>query len=105
MHCYLGAFYFLNLSYQIFKLGAHWTCWNLLILYIKNSKLETNYVFNTKTKFYFKLNSYGKCYKISNTFLFLFSNKMLVFRAGIYKFLVRVANREDPNQTASSEAV
>ena len=47
---------------------------------------------------------YGKCSKISNTFLFLFSNKMLVFRAGIQKFLVRVANREDPDQTASSEA-
>ena len=48
---------------------------------------------------------YGKCSKISNTFLFLFSNKMLVFRAGIHKFLVRVANRDDPDQTASSEAV
>ena len=48
---------------------------------------------------------YGKFSKISNTFLFLFSNKMLVFRAGIHKFLVRVANREDPDQTASSEAV
>ena len=48
---------------------------------------------------------YGKCSKISNTFLFLFSNKMLVFRPGIHKILVRVANREDPDQTASSEAV
>ena len=28
---------------------------------------------------------------------------MLVFRAGIYKLLVRIANREDPDQTASSE--
>ena len=28
-----------------------------------------------------------KCSKISNTFLFLFSNKMLVFRAGIHKCL------------------
>ena len=45
---------------------------------------------------------YGKCSKISNTFLFLFSNKMLVFRAGIRKMLVRIANREDPDQTASS---
>ena len=35
----------------------------------------------------------------------LFSNKMLVFGAGIHKFLVRTANREDPDQTASSEAV
>ena len=39
------------------------------------------------------------------TLLFLFSNKMLVFRAGIHKMLVRIANREDPDQTASEEAV
>ena len=38
---------------------------------------------------------------ISNTFLFLFSNKM----AEIHKKLVRVTKREDPHQTASSEAV
>ena len=39
---------------------------------------------------------YGKCSKISNTFFlpFLFSNKILVFRAGIHKMLVRLANRE-----------
>ena len=48
---------------------------------------------------------YGKCSKISNTYLFLFSNKMLVFKAGIHKLLVRVANREEPDQTAFSEAV
>ena len=48
---------------------------------------------------------YGKCSKISNTFLFLFSNKMLVSWAGIHKMLVRIANREDHDQTASSEAV
>ena len=48
---------------------------------------------------------YGKCPKISNTFLFLFSTKMLAIRAGIHKRLVRIANREDPDQTASSEAV
>ena len=49
----------------------------------------------------------GKCSIFSNSFLFLFSNKMLVFRAGIHKMLVRIANREDPDQTASasSEAV
>ena len=38
-------------------------------------------------------------------FLFLFSNKMLVFRAEIHKFHVSVAKREDPDQTASEEAV
>ena len=47
---------------------------------------------------------YDKCSKISNTFLFLFSNKMLVIRAGTHKMLVRIANREDSDQTASSEA-
>ena len=48
---------------------------------------------------------YGKCSEILNTFLFLFAAKMLVIRAGIHKTLVRLANREDPDQTASSEAV
>ena len=47
----------------------------------------------------------GKCFKISNTFLFRFSNKMLVIRAGKHKILVRIANREDPDQTASPVAV
>ena len=37
--------------------------------------------------------------------LFLFSNKILVFRAGIHKMLARIANREDPDQTTSKEAV
>ena len=40
--------------------------------------------------------------KKSSTFLFLFSNKMLVIKAGIYTMFVRIANREDPGQTASS---
>ena len=35
----------------------------------------------------------------------LFSNKILVFRAGNHKMLVGIANREDTDQTASSEAV
>ena len=47
---------------------------------------------------------YSKCSKILNYFL-SFSNEMLVFRAGIHKLLVRIANREDPDQTASSEVV
>ena len=34
-----------------------------------------------------------------------FRKKILVWRAGIQKTLVRIANREDPDQTASSEAV
>ena len=41
----------------------------------------------------------------TETLIFLFSNKLSVIRAGIHKMLVRIANREDPDQTASSEAV
>ena len=48
---------------------------------------------------------YGKCSKIWNTLLFLFYNKLVAIRAGINKMLVRIANREDPDQTASSEAI
>ena len=48
---------------------------------------------------------YCKFSKILNTFLFLFLNKMLAFRTGIRKMLVRIVNREDPDKTASSEAV
>ena len=48
---------------------------------------------------------YGKCSKIQNTFLFLFSDKMLVIMAATRKMPVKIANSEDPNQTASSEAV
>ena len=33
---------------------------------------------------------------------FLYSNKILVFRAGIHKMLIRIANREDPDQRGSS---
>ena len=46
--------------------------------------------------------SYGKCSEISNTFLFWFTNKILVMRAVIHKMLVRRANREYPDQTASA---
>ena len=34
--------------------------------------------------------------KFRTLFLFLFSNKMLVFKAGNHKLDVRIANREDP---------
>ena len=46
--------------------------------------------------------AYGKCSKVSNSFTFLFANKLLVISAGSHKMLVRMANREDPDQTASS---
>ena len=45
---------------------------------------------------------YGKCSKISNTFLCLFSTNI---RAGIHKILVRIAKNDDTDQTVSSEAV
>ena len=40
-----------------------------------------------------------ECSKISSTFHFLFSKKMWVIRAGIHKILLRIANREDLDQT------
>ena len=42
-----------------------------------------------------------KCSKISNNFLFKFSTKMWVIRAGSPKMLVGIGKREDPDQTAS----
>ena len=48
---------------------------------------------------------HGICSKIFKTFHFLFSKPMWVIRAAIHKMVVRVANREEPDQTASSEAV
>ena len=36
--------------------------------------------------------------------LFLFSNKMLAINDGIHKVLLRIANSEDPDQTASKES-
>ena len=48
---------------------------------------------------------YGKCSEILNFFHFLFSKKMSVIRTGIHIILVRIVNREDPDQTASLEAV
>ena len=40
---------------------------------------------------------YGKGSKIFNSFLLLFSAKMLVISTGIHKMLVRIANREEPD--------
>ena len=42
------------------------------------------------------------CSKFYNTLLFLFSTSMLVIGAGIHNMLVRIADRKDPDQTASS---
>ena len=48
---------------------------------------------------------YGKYSKISNTFHFHFTIKILVMRTGTPKIIVRIVNREDPDPSASSEAV
>ena len=42
----------------------------------------------------------GKCHKVRTLLSFWF-----VIVAGIHKMLVRITNREDPDQTASSETV
>ena len=47
---------------------------------------------------------YSICSKVSNNFLFLFSNRMLVFEAEIHELFARIANWEYPDQTVSSEA-
>ena len=39
------------------------------------------------------------------TFFSFYSTKLLVFRAETHKMHVRITNREDPDQTASEEAV
>ena len=45
----------------------------------------------------------GKCSKILNTFLVLFSKKILIYRAGIHKMLVRTAKQETMKTTSSEE--
>ena len=45
-----------------------------------------------------------KVYALKFQTLFLFSNKMLIFRVRTHKVLVRTANREDPDLTASSDS-
>ena len=48
-----------------------------------------------------RVNKYGKCAKNFNLFA-ICSNNVLSDRAGINKMLGRIANREDPDWTASS---
>ena len=56
--------------------------------------LKPNLKFSSTASVVLSCKAFGKCSKISNTFLYLFSSKMLVIRAGIEKMLVRIANRE-----------
>ena len=47
---------------------------------------------------------YGKMF-LNFEHFFLFSNKMLIFRAGCHNIFLRIANRGNLDQIASSEAV
>ena len=67
--------------------------------YQKLISKKTDQKYDFEKKFYD-----GKCSKILNTFLLLFSIKMLVIKAGIRNILARIVNRTDPDQTASSGA-
>ena len=48
------------------------------------------------------VNPVCECSRIMNAFHFLLLKKMWVIRAGIHKMLVRIAHREDPDQTAEA---
>ena len=78
----------LNIMYQ-----------NKLFLYTKQVARSLNTVGSNSEG----VSWYSKCSKITNIFLCLFSNKMLIIRVGIHIMLVRKANREYPGKTASSD--
>ena len=42
--------------------------------------------------------AFGKGCTVPNTFLYLFSNEVLVIKAGILKMLLRVVNKKNPDQ-------
>ena len=67
---------------------------------------NTEYDYNTSTvQMGFRRKSNDLFESVSqNTFPFLSTNKMFIM-AGIHKMPCRTANREDPDQTASSEVV
>ena len=72
-------------------------------IFSKWYKLNLSY---HRPHFFSALVLHGKCSKISNTLLFLFSNiTMVVIMAEINIMLVRIENREEPDQAVSSEAV
>ena len=48
-----------------------------------------------------KICVYSECSKITNIFLFLFSNEIIVIKAAFHKMFVRIANMEDTDQTAT----
>ena len=54
---------------------------------------------------FFKKYGYGKHSKVSNNFLLLFANKMLVIRAVIHKMLVNKAKVDHPDYPTNSEVV
>ena len=66
-------------------------------IFSPKSGLGNSLVLHTTVTLY----TYTNCSKILNTFLFLISNKKLVFRTGIHKLLVRISIKEDSEQTLS----
>ena len=72
-----------------------------LIFYCQTKHVDKLWM-NKKTKT-FRRDSYGKYSKLWP--LFLFINKMLVIKARIHIMLLRITNKENPDQTASSAAV
>ena len=93
----------------------------ILLTFIKlpfNIKIYVLSIFEWPLKTGFTVQPYGDsppktaflittCGKCSKTFAHVSLSVLsfVVFRAGIHKMLVRISNREDPDQTASSEAV
>ena len=76
------------------------TC-NTFDLYLAINGLENQFLVFLRVVVLHRF--YCKCSKIVNAFFFLFFNKIMIIRAGIHKMNARIANREDPDQTASEE--
>ena len=92
-------------SKQLFKIAWDGMLAKLLVLKISQSlECSSKYLCPriSSTVMLFKINIHSK---ITNIFLFLFSNKILVIRTGIHKMLSRMVNEKDPDQTASVETV
>ena len=81
-------------------------CWQTILMkyhtlfFWKLEKMSQNLLSAAVVIGALRVNEYCEYFKILNTFPFL-----LVIRAGTDYMMVRKANRENPDQTASSEAV
>ena len=86
-----------------------WDCWCFhredffVEIILEQHQIQVKYLWLLSSLWWFKC-IYGKCFKILNTFLGLFSKKEKIWlhmKAGIHKMLVRIANKEDPDQTSA----